>query len=840
MQTHSAAPATAPAPAPTASRSVLIVALVAGATIGLELVQTRVLSVLYYNHVVYLTVTIALMGFGISGVLVSLGAGGIRDPQRWISRLLLGFALSVAACIAVASHVPVWLGDAGPVAKLAVSYLVLVVPFAFSGAVLGLVFMTQSQRIHALYGADLAASALVVILFGLVFQRVGATGLVLACAAAALIAYLLQGMQQGRVASHALTGLLAAAALAAASPWLISTQPEPYKTAGKFFAPERVADTRLERGVWTTIAKIDVWTDRKHDLVSGAPLPEEQATNRKMITQDADAHTILWGPQRLAELQRAAAQRVPYVEGAASMAYLLKPSVEHALVIGVGGGNDIIAARAYGARQITGVELNPATVALVRGPYRQFTQWPDWEGVTLVRGEGRNYVRRHKGAFDTLVMSGVDTFSALNSGAYVLSENYLYTVEAMHDYLDAVEPDGIVSIYRWLFPELPRENLRLTNLAATALAERGVAHPEQHIMVIGEGDWAATLFRKTPFTPAEVREAVAIVARAAQLAMIFVPKVLPHGEQADVESKAFAYHATRLKVARAAYAGALDSNAAERARFIDSYPFLVTPVYDARPFFFEYAKDEGSLLDGSVSELRGNAVRWTLHIMLVVLTLASVVAMFGPLVVKSREGLRLAGAPLLWLFFASLGVGFMLIEIGLMQWLNLFLGDPMRSLMVVLGSLLLFAGLGSMLAGRWRADTLRKITLSMTLVALAVPLWLVVIHQVVPLVANKHFNARAAVALLSLLPLGLLMGIPFASGLAYVQRVHPRFVPWAWGINGLTSVMASILVIILAMRVGFNAVVLLGAGVYLVGAAAMALHARRYAAPSAMALQPAE
>lgn len=822
----------------------IVVALVAGATIGLELVQTRVLSVLYYNHVVYLTVTIALMGFGISGVAVSLAAGGIHHPERLIGRLLLGFAVSVATCIALASRVPLWIPGAGPIVKLSISYLVLVVPFVFSGAVLGLIFMTQSRRVHALYGADLAASALVVILFGLAFQHLGANGFILACALAALLAYLLFGAAVGEPAARARTRPLIAAVTAAIlvglTPWLVSSQPESYKTAGHFFDAAHAPYATREREVWTTIAKIDVWSDRKHDLFTGKPIPDP--TNRKMITQDADAHTILWGPHRLAELKRSADDRVPYREGAASIAYLLHPTpVEHALIIGVGGGNDIVTARAYGARNITGIELNPATVALVLGPYREFTQWPDWEGVSLVRAEGRNYVRRHKDRFDTMVMSGVDTFSALNSGAYVLSENYLYTVEAIHDYLDAIRDTGLVSIYRWFFHAQPRESLRLANLVATALRERGVADPRQHLLVIGEGDWAATIFRKTPFSPEAVREALRIVERVPHLGMVHIPKVLPGDEQVAAERRAFEHQAERLRTARAAYAGVLDGNGAERERFIDAYPYLVTPVYDARPFFFEYARDTGKLFDTDLRQLRGNAVRYTLHIMLVVLTLVSVVAMFGPLLIRQREGLRLAGTPLLWLFFASLGIGFMMIEIGLMQWLNLFLGDPMRSLMVVLGSLLLFAGLGSMLAGRLRIPDLRKITLSMTAVAVAVPLWLLAMTQIVPLFAERGFSTRAIVALLSLLPLGLLMGIPFASGLAYVQRVHPRFVPWAWGINGLTSVTASILVIILAMRFGFNAVVLLGAAVYLGGAVALGLHARRYALPApTVSLRPAE
>lgn len=806
--------------------STLIVALVAGSTIGLELIQTRVLSVLYYNHVVYLTVTIALMGFGISGVIVSLKAKAIADVDRLIGQLLLYFAVSLMACLGVASYLPVWFADFDPLFKLMLSYIILVIPFLFSGATLGLIFMTQGRRIHLLYGADLAASAVVVIIVGLLIQPLGATSLVIACGFAVLIAYTLQGVVQKRVRSRLIVVGIVAICAVLLHPWLISSQPESYKTAGHFFESYRTNDTHLENSVWTTIAKIDVWADRTHDVVSGLPIRE--ATNRKMITQDADAHTILWGPQRFQELRKWADNGLPYPSGAATLAYLVKPSVNDVLVIGVGGGNDIITARAYGARRITGVELNPATVEFVTGPYRSFTLWPDWEGVQLIQGEGRHYVRNRKGSFDTLIMSGVDTFSALNSGAYVLSENYLYTVEAIGDYLDAMKDDGIVAIYRWFFFHQPRESLRLANLVATALDAHGIVDANRHIMVIGESDWAATLFRRTPFTVGEVRTALDIVKRSDHLSMVYIPKVLPADEQGKAEDEAFSRDRQRLAVARKAYSDLLGSTGAAKDEFLAAYPYLVTPVYDIKPFFFEYAKSDDSLFDMDLRQLRGNAVRYTLHIMLVALTLFSFVAMLGPLVLKAREGVQLPGVALLSIFFSSLGIGFMMIEISLMQWLNLFLGDPMHSLMVVLGGLLLFAGMGSIASGRWQAPNRQKILVSMVAVAVSVPIWLLVMSKVVPMTVGSSFITRVLISLASLLPLGMLMGIPFASGLSYLERVNPRFVPWAWGINGLTSVMASILAIILAMRYGFNLVVVIGGVVYLVGGLALTLHARRH------------
>ena len=165
----------------------------------------------------------------------------------------------------------------------------------------------------------------------------------------------------------------------------------------------------------------------------------------------------------------------------ADLVYRAFPRPAESLVIGVGGGVDIISARANGARNVTGVEINQATVDLVQGPYRHVAQWPDWEDIHLVCADGRHFAKTADARYDTIVMNGIDTFSALSSGAYVLSENYLYTVEAFEDYLRCLKPGGAMSISRWLLRQ-PRESLRLTNLYLNAAERTGVANPARSIL----------------------------------------------------------------------------------------------------------------------------------------------------------------------------------------------------------------------------------------------------------------------------------------------------------------------------------------------------------------------
>jgi hypothetical protein len=432
-------------------------------------------------------------------------------------------------------------------------------------------------------------------------------------------------------------------------------------------------------------------------------------------------------------------------------------------------------------------------------------------------------------------MHGVDTFAALSSGAYVLSENYLYTVEAIGDYLNALKPNGVMVIYRWFFLQ-PRESIRLAGLFLKAAQGTGVGRPEDRIMVINDGLWAGTFIKREPFTKQEVH-AIADIADREGYSLIYVPKVLG-AAQNTFEKQQFAKRHDELLIARRAYTTLITATSeAQRNAFERAYPYKISPVYDNRPFFFEYYKGAVSNLkdenwmsredasSANLNELRGPVVHYVLYILLIVTTVACLAGMGIPLFVFEREGAMVERAWGLIGFFSSLGLGFMCVEIGCMQWLNLYLGHPMYSLMVVLAGLLFFAGLGSFVAGRLTLPIMGKLRLGMLGTAILIPLWLLCMEFVLSLSERWMLDARIIVVLISLLPLGICMGIPFATGLRYLADYQPRFIPWAWGINGLTSVAASIIAIILAMKFGFTAVVLLGSGVYTLGYLAFAYHA---------------
>jgi hypothetical protein len=813
-----------------------VVFCVAFAVMALELLQTRVLSALFWNHVVYLTVTVALMGFGVSGVFVSLVSRRLENPERWAAVCLGGFAISSFVSLRVASFVPeaypIGQTIGGAFVQLVLCYAVLTVPFLFAGVTLGLIFMTHGRNIHRLYFADLAASAAGAVAFTLLLRSCGGDQFGWLIAGVALAGFLLYARLAALPLPTTLwmTGLFVMGFLCS-SQHLLGTQPESYKTS--YMAHNPFLPWKVECSVWTPTTKLDVLSYVSEDYHDEQG--EKHVGTMRLITQDGTAHTPMFGEEFIADLLRQGRPGHPVL--GANLVYQAFPRPEEALVIGVGGGVDMVSARAMGARHVTGVEINQATIDLVQGPYRQVVQWPEWDGISLLCAEGRHFVKSTDRRYDTIVMNGIDTFSALSSGAYVLSENYLYTVEAFEDYLRCLKPGGAMSISRWLFRQ-PRESLRLTNLYLNAAERAGVAEPGRsilHVAYPGPGPrdafrWCTTVFKKEPFTPEQVRAVLDVVRAQPDLAMVTIPDVFPKEEQAALEAEFYAHDAEYLKPARTAFHRLVRSrSAAERAAFEEEYCYNIAPVYDDRPFFFEYHKifESATRDDANRFDLRGTMVHYTLFFLLAVTTVVAFLAMIVPLYWFEREGLRVRGLWGLLGFFSSLGVGFMFVELGLTQRLNIYLGHPMYSLSVVLAGLLLSTGVGSYLSDRTGLTAGRALGFGMLGTALAVLVWLVAMNRLIPATLAQPQAVRLAITLASIVPVGLLMGIPFATGVRSLHGSHARFIPWVWGINGLTSVMASVLAIILAMRAGFQWVVLLGSATYFLGWLAVRGHLRR-------------
>lgn len=799
------------------------VLLTALSALVLEIALTRVFSVSLWYQFGFMIISTALLGFGASGSFLAVRRGALSgDIYAKLARNAFLFSLSVLVTFAIMVRIP--LDPLKPllpettnpsaatielVLYLLLYYTLIVVPFFFAGLTLGTALSAYAKEIGSLYFADLVGAGLGCLVAVLALSTLPGQGVVVLASVGAALAALAFSARRSQ-ARAADAQAVPAPARAARFTWLLALYalalaivvlPRADRLYALYIPPSKplhivqdkanFPDMQLEYTGWTPFSRIDVlWQPGMQGQawgLSGAydgPLPEQ-----KFITIDAAAMTAInrWqGPDHPEEL--AWVNALP-----SSLVYRLqdKPSV---LIIGPGGGVDVLTPWYNGARQITAAEINPLIVDIMRNQYREFSGglYTDLPNVDVHVAEGRNFVARARDVYDVIQFSQVDTWAAASAGAYSLTENYLYTEDAFLDYLDHLSPNGMVAIGRWYF-EPPGQALRLVTIGAAALAKRGVADPAQHFIVVRAGDTSTMIMKKSPFMPEEIAQLRA-AAEPLYFSVLYAPDMLDASGNPFVD-----FFRTPNK-----------------ADFYASYPLDVTPTSDDRPFFFEYYgwTNFGTFRSGKL----------TLTILLLQAGLLSLLLILWPLWRFRRDGLSTKGTRRFLIYFAALGIGFIFIEIGFLQRFVLFLGYPTFALAVVLFALLTFSGIGSFLSNKLvppEADPRQGLRLVIPALAALALLYIFLLPPVFRAGLGWSLPARIVFSVLLLAPLGLLMGMPFPLGIRLVNRANAPLVPWAWGVNGCASVLGSILTVMLAQSVGFAAVMLIAIAVYLAGLAAV-------------------
>jgi predicted membrane-bound spermidine synthase len=661
--------------------------------------------------------------------------------------------------------------------KLTCIYGAAALPFFFAGGALTLAVRKFAQDISRLYCFDLFGAACGCLLLVPVMNRMGAVQTVLLVSFLAAAAALLLA-SAGAASRRDLVGLMLLAAGFAA---LVIDNGLHQRLR------VRQAKGQDERGVifsrWNSFSRITVVGSLRRSGV--------------LVQIDADAATPL---TRAGSIFRTLDYQRHQVE---ALVYHLRPHAK-TLILGAGAGNDVVIARLFGARAITAVEINPIIPyeLMTVEPFRSYAgpiyQQP---GVRLVVDEGRSFLRSSSERYEVIQATMVDTWAATAAGAFALAENYLYTVEAFQDYLTHLEDGGILSITRWYF-EPPDQLLRLVGIARTALGELGIADPARHMLLVcskidpGTRRAPATfLLKKSGFSDVELL-AVEQVAARNNFDILYSPLSRPANDF------------SRL------------IEASDPAPVWRSLEGEVEPTWDNSPFFFNTVRIRNlpKLLGSSGEWYKTNLGTLVLLLLLGLTALLTLVFIVGPLLLVRRRLRHRSTAATVrtLLLFACLGVGFILIEIAMIQKCILFLGYPVYSLTVVLFSLLSFSGLGSLMSGRFReanlSATLNKL---LALVAVVVLLYVVALTPLFYPLAHWTRPYRIALTVITLAPLGLVMGMPMPTAIRIAARTAPDLVPWGWGINGAASVLGSIAALVIAILTGFNQVFLVGAGFYL-------------------------
>lgn len=768
--------------------------LLSAAGLTFEITLTRVFALAQGYHFAFMSVSLALLGFGASGAALSVWrgtTGRVRAaPDRTLAALAASFSLGVLVSYLAVNFVPfdsyrmVW--DRVQLVYFALYYLSLALPFFFGGLAVGGLLAARPELTMRIYAANLVGSAAGCLAALGVLPLLGGAGTVLFSTvlggvAAVVFAWRQRRLRWGYVALVA--GLLG---LLVASPAWLEIRLSEYKSLSH---AEHFPDARVVFRQWNATSRVDVLESASIRAAPGlslgylASLPPQRG-----LFVDGDGMSGILDLTRTGEDELAAlADHLP-----TSLAYRLRPSA-HAVVLEPRGGLAVHVALQTGATSVTAVESNGLVVDAVRAFGGDLYDDPR---VTPVVAGGRSYLQRSPARYGVIHLALTGSYRAVTSGAYSLSENYLLTEEAFSDYLAHLNDGGLLMVSRWLQVP-PSESLRAWALALTAGERSGAA---QRLVAIRSWTTSVILIKNGAWTMEEIHTVKDFcVARGFDL--LYYPGMT------EAEANRFAVH--EQPIYYRAFADLLA--ASDRDRFYDSYPFAVRPPTDDRPFFFHFFtwRQTPAILEtlGQTWQPFGGSGYLVLVALLALAVVASAGFILLPLAL--RRGEWLAGPKgRAFVYFALLGLGYLFVEIPLMQRFILFLDHPIYAFSAVLCGLLLSSGVGSAAASRL---SLRWTLALLAVVALLYPFLL-------PLgfdwLLGWPLAARLMVTVVALGPLGFLMGVPFPRGVALVERLSPGLIPWAWGVNGCASVVASVLAAMLALSAGFSWVLIAGAGCY--------------------------
>ena len=772
---------------------------IAAATLALEVTLTRLLSVITWYHLSFFAVATALLGMTAGSTAVYLNARRFR-PERLhdsLARACIGFALATPACVIGLSLLSVTfdMTTMGVLTVLATTAL-SALPFYYSGVAVAAILTKVHKPVGKLYAADLlgAAAGSLFVLWGL--EIVDALSMAVACAAVGAFAAEFLGRQDGvrpsaveapdrparsrrnlrRTAGVVATLLLAIAALNASAPAGLKVQPL-FVKGGK----QRVKEYVVDR--WNSYSRVVVYAKRNagpHYWERSPKAPHFPARELYPMDIDGLAGTMISRFRTLEDLDNLRWDLT-------NVGYHLRPN-GGAMVIGVGGGRDVQSALRFGHERVVGVELNRIFVDLLRGKFREFAGLADRPDVLLVNDEGRSYAAHTDEQFAFIQMSLIDTWAATGAGAFSLSENALYTVEAWRVFLARLAPKGIFSVSRWHHPQDLGETGRLVSLAVAALLDADVEDPSRHLAMVSANILSTLLVAESPFSDEDL---AVLNLTAAQQGF----KVTLHPN----ETPEHPFLASLMTV----------RSMEELTDLADAQPMNMAPPTDEQPYFFNMLRlgNLGIALDrskGGRGIVSGNlTATLTLIALIAALAFFSVLTVVVPLFFRRRlseeprpKGTRL---PLWGLYFALIGAGFMFVEIGLLQRLSVFLSHPVYALGILLFTLIASTGVGAFLSERLPL-TRRPWLFVFPLATVAlIILERFVISGVTAAFVTSPTIVKAILSAVALFPVGLVLGFFFPTGMRLARQAGVSDTPWFWALNGVFGVLTSAIAVMVSI-----------------------------------------
>ncbi len=795
----------------------IAIGLLSACVLAYEVLLTRLFSIVLWHHFAYMIISAAMLGYGASGTLLTLLKEKIA-PHFGAVYVMAAVALAVLmpAAFLLAQQVPFnpleLLWDNTQPAKLLAVYLLMMLPFFCGGFGIGLVFAQygkQAARIYAcdILGAGAGSLGVIGVLFLVPPAKVLAALTALALLAAAIAVVELKVRPKWLMELFVGMALLAAVALPG-----IQVHPSAYKDLSQAMniAGARVIEERSSPlGQITVVENTRVPLRHAPGMSLNATMEPPQQLG---VFVDGD------GPSALTKFDGNLAPLDYLDQLTSALPYHALASHERerprVLVLGAGAGSDVLQALYHGSAAVDAVELDRNVTGLVSQRFNDYAgNLYSQPGVQVHAAEARGFVNTSNQRYDLVQVALLDSFGTASAGLYGLSENYLYTVEALQTYLSRLTPGGMLAVTRWLTLP-PRDALKLFATAVAALERSGVTNPAARLVMIRGWKTVTLLVKNSDFTAPEIA-AIKEFSRARSFDLAYYP---------DMKTD----EANRFNILSQPYFfdGAVALLGPQRQDFIDRYKFYIEPATDDRPHFFRFFKWDAAAELFALREQGGMPLLdWSYPLLVMTLAqafAASVLLIVAPLAL-SRCRRTLPTAPVA-LYFLAIGFAFMFMEIAFIQKFVLFLAHPLYAVAVVLCAFLMFAAAGSWLAGHWQGRrwlAANKVIIAVIAMGVLALFYLAVLPQMFQALIHLPDAAKIIISVALIAPLAMCMGVPFPTGMMRLAGASEESIPWAWAINGFASVVGAVLATLLAIHLGFAAVILLAVLIYAVACVAL-------------------
>ncbi len=780
------------------SRRLLIsVALLSAALIAFQLVLMQILALTQWYHFAYMVISVALLGFGVSGSILAVGRQWLLARAENLLPLLM--ILCGASMVLILPLTQTWLGgfdmvllfmDRAQIGLLASTCLVYLMPFALGALAIGLVMVQHVTRVGTVYFANLTGSGLGgILVLGCLWYFFPAQlpGIVALFPIAAGLLLLPQRCRVG------LGGLALGSSVLAVYFifWPVALVPSEYKSISRTLnLPEAVieAERISPHGLVQVVAAEGLRHAPGLSLAYRGEIPTHKAVFNNGEWFGAQ---VPWSHRDTSHIMDYTTTALPFQTGARHTV----------LVLNAATGVDVAHALTHGARQVTAVEPNRPAVELMRQVSRDDQEVAyNHPAVTRRMLEPRTYLKLSSTHYDLITLPTLDAFGG-TAGLYALQEQYLLTAEAFSEMWRRLAPGGVISVTAWMDYPL-RNPLKMLVTLVELLEREGVESIADHLVVIRSWGTVSFFAHRTP-----IDASVIAAARAFCRDRYFDPVLLPdlqEGERTafnDIQDRRFfEYVDTILTPAR--------------HTLLAEYPFYLYPATDNRPYFSQF------LRWSSLSQIEARFGRQSLPFLelgylmvavtLVQITLAALLLIILPLF---KLGFRGSGKLRTVIYFSGLGIGFMFVEIVLIQHFILYLGHPLYAAAAVITALLICSGAGSLVSSQFPAEK-RVLQRAAAIVALLTLVYIPLLPVLLDLTMGLPLVAKGLLALGIIAPPAFCMGMPFPLGLRHIALHNAPHVPWALGINGCTSVVSAVLATLLAVEFGFGAVMLAAVGAY--------------------------